>query len=69
MKRKTSKPAKKPSAPADPAPILEVVDSKSQLSQAVRDAIELLNLHLEMYEGVKPYAEKYGHPHPTDTRG
>ncbi len=69
MKRKTSKPAKKSSAPADPAPILEVVDSKSQLSQAVRDAIELLNLHLEMYEGVKPYAEKYGHPHPTDTRG
>ena len=22
-----------------------------------------------MYEGVYPYAEKYGHPHPTDTRG
>lgn len=69
MKRKDTKHQPHPSAPADAAPILEVVDSKKQLSQAVDDSLELLNLHLEMFEGVLPYAEKYGHPHPTDTRG
>src|SRR6266496_5241771 len=57
------------SAPADSAPILAVVESKDQITQAVRDSLELLNVHFKMFEGVLPYAEKYGHPHPTDTRG
>jgi hypothetical protein len=56
-------------APTDPAPILEAKGSKQQLTQAVHDSLELLDLHYEMFEGVLPYAEKYGHPHPTDTRG
>ena len=35
----------------------------------VTDALQLLDLHFESFTGVYPYAEKYGHPHPTDTRG
>jgi hypothetical protein len=35
----------------------------------VSDAIELLDLHFDSFVGVRPYADKYGHPHPTDTRG
>ncbi len=33
------------------------------------DAIELLQIHWEAYTEVKPFADKYKHPHPTDTRG
>jgi len=33
------------------------------------EAIKLLQIHYEAYKKVKPFADKYKHPHPTDTRG
>jgi hypothetical protein len=33
------------------------------------EAVELLQIHFEAYMKIKPYADKYQHPHPTDTRG
>jgi hypothetical protein len=31
--------------------------------------LELLQIHYDAYLKIKPYADKYQHPHPTDTRG
>lgn len=35
----------------------------------VKETLRLLNLHYQAYERIKPFADKYQHPHPTDTRG
>lgn len=35
----------------------------------VKEALDILELHYDSYFQVKPYADKYKHPHPTDTRG
>lgn len=35
----------------------------------VQEAVDILNLHFDVFRAVLPYAEKYCHPHPTDTRG
>jgi len=35
----------------------------------VTEAIVLLQIHYDAYAKIKPYADKYRHPHPTDTRG
>jgi MamI-like restriction endonuclease len=50
-------------------PVTPVVEMSTPTGQAERDALELLDLHYAGFKGVLPYAEKYGHPHPTDTRG
>ena len=34
----------------------------------IRDAINLLDIHFRSFEAVKDFADKYGHPHPCDTR-
>jgi hypothetical protein len=46
-----------------------VAEVSAPTGQAVHDALELLDLHYATFKGILPYAEKYGHPHPTDTRG
>lgn len=33
------------------------------------EALNLLQIHHDAYSKIKPYADKYHHPHPTDTRG
>lgn len=33
------------------------------------ETIQLLQIHYEAYKKIKPFADKYKHPHPTDTRG
>jgi len=33
------------------------------------EALSLLQIHYDAYARIKPYADKYKHPHPTDTRG
>ena len=33
------------------------------------DVLTLLNMHYNAYCNVRKYADKYKHPHPTDTRG
>lgn len=33
------------------------------------ETLQLLQLHYDAYTEIKPYADKYAHPHPTDTRG
>lgn len=33
------------------------------------EVVHLLDIHYEAYCNVKPFADRYGHPHPTDTRG
>jgi len=33
------------------------------------ETLNLLQIHYEAYAKIKPYADKYEHPHPTDTRG
>lgn len=33
------------------------------------EALKLLQIHYDAYAKIKPQADKYGHPHPTDTRG
>ncbi len=35
----------------------------------VAEAIDLLQIHYSAYTQIKPYADKYLHPHPTDTKG
>ena len=35
----------------------------------VQEVLQLLQIHYEAYSEVKPFADKYKHPHPTDTRG
>ena len=35
----------------------------------VNETLELLKIHYEAYAKIKPYADEYKHPHPTDTRG
>ena len=35
----------------------------------LHETLELLQIHYEAYAQIKPYADKYAHPHPTDTRG
>lgn len=37
-------------------------------SDSITETLELLNIHYKSFMDVKPYAEKYGHPHPCDTR-
>ncbi len=37
--------------------------------ERVKEALELLNIHYRGFLKIKDYAEKYGHPHPIDTRG
>lgn len=49
--------------------VTSVAEISAPTGQAVHDAIELLDLHYATFKGILPYAEKYGHPHPTDTRG
>ena len=39
------------------------------LKPEVRETLDLLKIHYEAYMKIKPYADKYKHPHPTDTRG
>jgi hypothetical protein len=34
----------------------------------INEALTLLNIHYKSFADVKEYAEKYGHPHPCDTR-
>lgn len=34
-----------------------------------REVLELLQIHFDAYNRIKPYADRYEHPHPTDTRG
>ena len=34
-----------------------------------KETLNLLQIHYEAYAKIKPYADKYKHPHPTDTRG
>ncbi|SKB11607.1 conserved hypothetical protein [Planktothrix sp. PCC 11201] len=42
---------------------------KNRMSQQnIKDTIELLQLHYDFYLQIKPYADKYEQPHPTDTR-
>ena len=38
-------------------------------SDRLQEVLLLLNMHYASFTGVKPFADKYGHPHPTDTRG
>ncbi|HEV2453103.1 MAG TPA: MamI family restriction endonuclease [Verrucomicrobiae bacterium] len=52
-----------------PKTVTTVTPVSAPTGQAVHDALELLDLHYASFKGVLPYAEKYGHPHPTDTRG
>lgn len=33
------------------------------------ETLKLLQIHHDAYLQIKPYADKYHHPHPTDTRG
>ena len=33
------------------------------------ETLKLLQIHYDAYSKIKPYADKYAHPHPTDTRG
>jgi hypothetical protein len=33
------------------------------------EVLELLNIHCNSFLQVKPFADRYSHPHPTDTRG
>ena len=49
--------------------VTTVTEISAPTGQAVHDALELLDLHYVSFKGILPYAEKYGHPHPTDTRG
>lgn len=35
----------------------------------IQETLELLQIHHDAYLQIKPYADKYLHPHPTDTRG
>ena len=34
----------------------------------IKEALTLLNIHYKSFVDVKAYADKYGHPHPCDTR-
>ncbi len=34
----------------------------------IKEAIALLDIHYKSFVDVKPYSDKYGHPHPSDTR-
>lgn len=34
----------------------------------IKDVLTLLDIHYKSFEAVRDYAEKYGHPHPCDTR-
>jgi len=36
---------------------------------ATKEVVKLLNIQYDSFMEVKPYADKYGHPHPSDTRG
>ncbi|MCE2717901.1 MAG: MamI family restriction endonuclease [Dolichospermum sp.] len=36
--------------------------------ERLTETIKLLQIHYDAYLQIKPYADKYGHPHPTDTR-
>lgn len=38
-------------------------------STRVDETLKMLNIHYEAYAKIKPHADKYKHPHPTDTRG
>jgi hypothetical protein len=65
VKKASSEASKqKPSAVAT-----TVTQISAPTGQPVHDALELLDLHYESFKGILPCAEKYGHPHPTDTRG
>lgn len=35
----------------------------------IAETLKLLQIHYDAYSKIKPYADKYQHPHPTDTRG
>ena len=41
----------------------------SSIDDRSKEVIKLLQIQYEAYAEVKPYADKYKHPHPTDTRG
>ncbi len=40
----------------------------SETPDNVQEVLTLLDIHYKSFVDVKPYAEKYGHPHPCDTR-
>jgi hypothetical protein len=40
----------------------------SDLPENVHEVLKLLDIHYKSFIDVKPYADKYGHPHPSDTR-
>lgn len=51
---------------------LSKIEQKGRLvTQQVRvnETLKLLQIHYEAFAKIKPYADKYQHPHPTDTRG
>lgn len=35
----------------------------------INEVLVLLDMHYDAYSRIKPYADRHGHPHPTDTRG
>ena len=37
--------------------------------ERLNEALFLLQMHYDAYAQIKPYADKFLHPHPTDTRG
>ena len=39
------------------------------VDERIQETIKLLQIHYDAYKKIKPYADKYLHPHPTDTRG
>jgi hypothetical protein len=67
--KKASSSSPEPAEQKSPKAATAVSHIPALTDQPVRDTVKLLDLHYESFRGILPYAEKYGHPHPTDTRG